>query len=342
MRVLVTGGTGFIGGAVVRELSGRGHAVRVLARPRSDGAREVAAGAEVVRGELSDVSAVRAALLGCEAVVHCAGRVAFRPGVLDELRIANVEAVETVLGEALRAGVSRVVYTSSTSVLGGSREPFLLDDDRPGDAASLTIPYFATKAEGERRARALGARGLKLVVLRPAFVLGPGDLHGSSAGTLVAIARRRIHGYVEGGASFCDVRDVARAYAEALTRGRPGEVYTLGGHNLTTSAMIAKVCALSGVAPPRRLPYSAAMALAAAEEITAGLQKRRASVTRDLVRASSLYTYASSERAQADLGYRVRPFEEMAKDTLRWAIAEGRLGADTEPLKALAAESPAV
>jgi dihydroflavonol-4-reductase len=341
VRVLVTGGTGFVGGAVVRELAGRGHLVRVLARPQSDGAAAEAVGAEVVRGELSDADAVRAALLGCEAVVHCAGMVALRPGVGDELRAANVEAVEVVLGEALRAGTGRVLYTSSTAVLGGSREPALLDDERPGDATSFAIPYFASKAEGERRARAFCARGLSVVILRPAFVLGLGYRKGSSAGTLVALARRRIPGYVEGGASLCDVRDVARAYAEALTRAKTGEVYTLAGHNLTTSAMVARVCALAGVAVPRRLPYSAAMALAAAEEITAGLQKRRAAVTRDLVRASSLYTYASSERAQAELGYSVRPFDDMVADTLRWAIAEGRLAPDTEPLKALQAGWPA-
>jgi dihydroflavonol-4-reductase len=335
VRVLVTGGTGFIGGAVVRELSGRGHAVRVLARP--SGAADAAhlAGAEVIRGELADSAAIRTALAGCEGVIHCAGRVALRPGLESELHAANVEAVEWVLGEAHRAGVRRAVVTSSTAVLGGSRTPAVLDERTAGNAESLGIAYFTSKLEGERRALALAARGLPLVVLRPSFVLGPGDVHGSSAATLVALARRRIPGYVEGGASFCDVRDVARGHAEALERGRAGEIYTLGGHNLTTTEMITRVCTLAGAPVPRKMPYSAAIAIAAAEEITAGLQKRRPSITRDLVKASALYTFASSDKARAELGYAIRPFDDMVVDTLRWAIGAGEIPADNDALRTL-------
>jgi dihydroflavonol-4-reductase len=337
VRVLVTGGTGFIGGAVVRELAGRGHAVRVLCRPTSVAERAAQAGAEVVRGELTDAAAIRAALSGCDAVMHVAGRVLVRPGAESELRIANVDAVEVVLGAALAAGISRAVFTSSTAVLGGARTPAVLDERSTGNAESLGIPYFTSKLQGERHALALAGRGLPLVVLRPSFVLGPGDVHGSSAATVVALARRHIPGYVEGGASFCDVRDVARAHAEALERGRPGEIYTLGGHNLTTTEMVTRVCELSGAQVPRKLPFSAAMAIAAAEEITAGLQKRRPSITRDLVRASALYTFASSDKARAELAYAIRPFDEMVVDTLRWAIEAGKLRADTDALKSLAA-----
>jgi dihydroflavonol-4-reductase len=334
VRVLVTGGTGFIGGAVVQELLARGHAVRVLARPASDAAT-VPAGAELVRGELTDPGAVAPALAGCQALIHCAGKVALQLGMEAELRRANVEVAEAVLSEAHRAGIARAVFTSSTAVVGGGRSPAVLDERSPANAQSLGIPYFTSKLEGERRALALAAQGLPLVVLRPSYVLGPGDVHGSSAATLVALARRRIPGYVEGGASFCDVRDVARAHAEALERGRPGEIYALGGHNLTTTEMIERVCQLSGAPVPRRMPYSAALALAAAEEITSGLQRRRPSITRDLVRASALYTFASSDKARAELGYAIRPFDEMVLDTLRWALAAGRLPAETEALRAL-------
>jgi len=336
VRVLVTGGTGFIGGAVVRELAGRGHAVRVLCRPTSAAERVAQLGAEVVRGELTDAAAVRAALAGCDAVVHAAGLVRLGPGFEAELRIANADAVDVVLGEALAAGVARAVFTSSTGVLGGARTPAVLDERSTGNAESLGIAYFTSKLEGERRALALAGRGLPLVVLRPSYVLGPGDVHGSSAGTIVALARRRIPGYVEGGASFCDVRDVARAHAEALERGRPGEIYTLGGHNLTMTEMVTRVCELSGAPVPRKMPFSAAMAISAAEEITAGLQKRRPSLTRDLVRAAALYTFASSDKARAELAYAIRPFDEMVIDTLRWAIGAGKLAPETDALKALA------
>ena len=337
VRVLVTGGTGFIGGAVVRELVGRGHAVRVCARPASDAAAVEAAGAEVVRAELHEAGAVRRALDGCEAVVHCAGRAGLRPGPGAELRAADVDAADVVLGAAREAGVARAVFTSSTAVQGGGRTPAVVDEAGPGNAESLGIPCFTSKQAGERVARAHAGRGLPLVILRPACVLGPGDVRGAATGVVVALAHRRIPGFVDGGASYCDVRDVARAHGEALERGTAGAVYTLGGHNLTNAELVARVCALAGVAPPRKMAYSAAMAIAAAEEITASLQRRRAAITRDLIRASALYTFASAERAGADLGYTLLPFDESVLATLRWAVAAGELAPDTDALRALAA-----
>jgi dihydroflavonol-4-reductase len=337
VNVFVTGGTGLVGAAVVRELAGRGHAVRVYARASSDASPIAVPGVEVVRGELLDRAAVRRALQGCDAVVHTAGVVGFVPGIAGQLEAVNVGAVELVLGAAAEAGIGRAVLTSSTSVMGGTRTPVLADETTAGNAEALGIPYFGSKLRGERAALALAARGLGLVAVRPGYVLGPGDVHGSSASVLVALARRRIPAYVEGGASFCDVRDVARGHVEALLRGRPGEVYVLGGHNLTMTEMISRTCATAGVRPPRRVPLGVALGFAAVQEAAARLSGRRAAMTRDLVRASALYTFVSSARAERELGYAIRPFDEMVRDTLRWSIQAGRLRTDTPALRALAA-----
>jgi dihydroflavonol-4-reductase len=335
MRVLVTGATGLVGGAIVRELLARGHAVTVYARATSDASAAVAAGAAVTRGELLDRVALRAALAGTNAVVHTAGSVDWRRSHRDELFRVNGGGGDAVLGAALEAGVGRAVLTSSTAVLGGTREPVVAPEDAPGNAEALGLPYFLSKRDGERAALALAARGLPVVVVRPSYVLGPGDVHRSSASILVALARRRIPAYVEGGASFCDVRDVARGHAEALERGRAGAIYTLGGHNLAMSEFMARVAALAGVPAPPRVPVAAALAVSALKELVAGLRGRDEPMSRDLVRASALYTWVSSARAERELGYAIRPFDEMVKDTLRWALETGRLEPTTAALRSI-------
>jgi dihydroflavonol-4-reductase len=334
-RVLLTGATGLVGKGVARELAARGLPLRIYARPTSD-VSALPAGAEVVRGALSDPAALRAALEGVSALVHVAGVPTIGTHSYEELAAVNVAGVEQVLAAARDAGVRRAVITSSSSVLGGTRTPEVRDEAAASNAEALGIGYFVSKLRGERAALAAGGRGLEVVVVRPSYVLGPGDVHGSSASTVIALARRRIPGWVDGGASFCDVRDVAHGHAEALLRGRAGEVYHLGGHDLPMSAFIPRTCALAGVRPPPRVPYAVAWANAGLQELAARAAGRRPKITRELVRAASLYTYVSSEKARRELGYRIRPFEEMVEDTLADAIARGRLEATTPELRALA------
>lgn len=335
MRVLVTGATGLLGAEIVRELARRGHAVRALVRPSSALAGLVGAPAEIARGDVLDPESVRRALAGQDALVHTAG-IPRIGGNARETFAVNAHGVEVVFEAALEAGVSRAVLTSSSSVMGGSRSPAVADESVAGNAEALGIGYFVSKLRGEQAARKVAARGLPVVVVRPSYVLGPGDTHGSSASIVVALARRRIPGWVEGGASFCDVRDVARGHAEALVRGRPGEVYLLGGHNLRMSEFVARACAAAGVAPPPRIPFALALGAAAAQEAWAKVAGGRPAMTRDLVRSAALFTWVSSARAERELGYGIRPLEEMLVDTLRFALASGRLAPRTDALRAIA------
>jgi dihydroflavonol-4-reductase len=292
---------------------------------------------DVARGDVLDRASVTRAVEGCDAVVHTAGLGGFAPDPRGRLMAVNAGGVEAVLGAAREAGVRRAVLTSSIAVLGGSRTPRIADETTPSNADEIGIPYLVSKLRGEEAALELAARGLPVAVVRPGYVLGPGGRRGTSASTVLALARRRVPVYVEGGTSFCDVRDVARGHAEALERGRPGEVYVLGGHNLSTGEFVRRVCEMAGVPPPRRLPYRAALAAAAAAQGIALASGKPPRLTVDLVRATALHTWVTSARAERELGYTIRPFEETVRDTLRYYLRAGLLEARTPELRALAA-----
>ncbi len=292
---------------------------------------------ELARGDVLDRRSVERALEGCQAVIHTAGIATFGRVRRDRLFAVNAGGVEIVLGAALAAGVERAVLTSSAAVLGGSRVPQVADEDTTSSAETLGIDYFISKLRGEEVGLDLAARGLPLAIVRPAYVLGPGDLYRSSASTVLALARGQIPAYVQGGASFCDVRDVARGHVEALLRGQAGETYLLGGQNLTMDEFVGRVCRLAGVKPPVRLPYAVAVAATRAMTLAARLGAPAPAVSLDLLEASRLYTFVTSARAQRELGYTIRPFEDSVRDTLRWYVARGALRPETAELKALAA-----
>lgn len=320
MKVLLTGATGFLGSWIARELVGAHHDVRALLRPTADTQNIADLPLDRVPGDLLDPHSVRRALEGCDAVVHTAGATSFLPKDRLNLQRVNVEGTRVVLANALAARVKRAVYTSSVAALGGTRTPRVMDEDHPGDVPpEQAAAYMASKRAGEAVATDLARQGLPVVILSPAVVLGPGDIYRSSTAPVLAIARGRLPGYVPGGAAFTDVRDVARAHLAALDRGTPGERYILGGSNLDIGEYVTRVARIAGVKPPRRIPYPLAWLVALLHEWTGG------TLSRDLIRASALFTWVSSEKACRDLGYATRPFDDSVRDTLRFFVDMGKL-----------------
>ena len=323
MRVLVTGGSGFLGRALLPLLVRAGHEVRALAR--GDLAEARVLGIEVVPGALEDRGAVRRALAGIEAVVHLAGRVDFAPRDPSALYRLHVDGTRTLLEDALAAGVGRVVLASTSGTIGVSESPreATEDDDHP-IALVASWPYYLSKIYQEKAAlRFHRDTGLPLVVLNPSLLLGPGDARLTSTDVVFKFLERRVPTMPGGGLSFVDVRDAAGAFAAALARGRPGERYLLGGANMTFAEFFGRLSRLSGVPAPRlRLPATAGVAAARLLERYHSWRDSDAPISAHEVEMGERFWYVDASRARAELGFESRDAQETIFET--WRFVEER------------------
>ncbi|HEY5428175.1 MAG TPA: NAD-dependent epimerase/dehydratase family protein [Solirubrobacteraceae bacterium] len=313
-RTLITGATGFIGSHVAHLLVQRGDEVAVTVRPTSR--VEPLHGLDVrrIRADILDRRAMRRALRGIDRVFHVAGTTDLRASRAGLFSIA-VEGTRIVLEEALRADVQRVVYTSSVAAIGPALAGQTANERSEWRGSRHSIPYLDAMHEAELVALALVPRGLPLVVVNPAHVLGPGDWGRSSTAMVRRFLRQQIPAYVEGTLNIVAVQDVARGHVLADELGRLGERYILGNRNFTLTRLFADLARLSGVAPPAlKLPVPVALALA-----TTGQRLGAASLPTPVeVRAASLNWSFSNRRAKRELGWRPSAHEDCLEETIAW------------------------
>lgn len=320
--MLVTGGAGFVGRAVLDRLVAAGRPVRALARSDASAAALAAAGAEVVRGDITDASSLAAAMGGCEVVYHVAGLNGFCLPDPRELTRVNVRGTEETVRAAAAAGVRRVVHTSSAATIGEERGA-IGREDSPHRGRFLSA-YERSKFQAERAAmRVARETGIEVVCVNPASVQGPGRTRGT-ARILIDALNGRLRVVVDSRMSLVDVDDCAEGHLLAEERGVPGQRYLLSGTTLTvTEALdaLARVCGRRET--PRRLPPAAAMALAAAVEGTARLRGRRPPVCREMMR-TLLHGHAyDGSRATRELGLAYTPLERSLRRAVDWYVAEG-------------------
>jgi len=294
VKVYVSGGTGFVGSHVVRELRDRG--------------------AEVCheRVDLLDREGLARAIQGCDAVVHVAALYSYEADPAEIERV-NVEGTRTLVEAARHAQVRRFVFTSTAGTCGPVCGRDATEEDDP-PSWELEVPYKRTKLEAETLAREAGA-----VVVNPTAPIGEGDRKPTPTGRMVAgVAAGRIRAYVPTtGLNVVDVRDVARGHALALERGRPGDRYLLGGVNLPLGELFAAIADLAGRSRPRlRVPYAVAVAAAGA-----------GFANRDEVRLARLPMYFSSTKAETELGYRPGPVEPALARAVSEALSVNGRGA---------------
>ncbi len=319
MNVLVTGGTGFLGSALVPLLAAGGHRLRLIAR--SGAPQAEALGAEVVRAPLQDQPAVRRALDGIEAVYHLAGQVSFTPADPSALYDLHVECTRRLLEGCQAAAVRRVVLASSSGTLAVSKtERIATEEDDHPIAAVARWPYYLSKIYQEKTAlRFHRDAGLAVVVLNPSLLLGPGDDRLSSTDVVFKFLERRIPAMPSGGLSFVDVRDAAQAFAAALEKGRPGERYLLGGANMTFADLFGRLSRLSGVAPPlARLPSRVNVAGARLLDRFYAWRNSETPISPAEVEMGEHWWYVNSSKAQRELGFSPRDPQETLHETVRY------------------------
>lgn len=316
--VLVTGATGFVGAAVVRQLLAEGRRVRALIRSGSDRSNLEGIEVEVVIGDLTDPDSLHRAVAGCHGVFHVAAD--YRLWVRDPgaMLAANVDGTRALMRAALAAGVERVVYTSSVATL-GIRSDGPADEETPVKFTDMIGVYKQSKflAEAEVR-RMMAEEGLPVVIVNPSTPIGRRDIKPTPTGRLIVeAAAGRMPAFVDTGLNVVHVEDVAAGHVLAFDRGAIGERYILGGEDMTLSAILAEIAALTRRRAPKiKLPHGAVLPLAYAVEAWCRLAGGEPFVTVDGVRMSKKQMFFSSRKAQAELGYRARPGREALRDAV--------------------------
>ena len=327
MKLLLTGATGFLGKTVARRLAAAGHELRLLVRETSvlTGLPE---NAEMVRGDVTDHDSMRRAALGCQAVVHMAALV--KMWVRDRARFdaVNVGGLLNALAAAREAG-ARLVYTSSFIAVGPAG-PDAADESHhhPGRYRN---DYERTKAVADGLAQQAIDAGQDVVRLYPGVVYGPGEL--TDGNLVVKMIADHLHGRLPGVVgpgdrlwSYAFVEDVAEGHLRALERGRAGERYFLAGENVTMDALFAVIADLTGVRAPRRhIPYGVAWALGLGMWGWAELTGHEPKLTHQVVNVFREHWSYSSQKAEAELGYKSRPLREGLRITLDWLRATGKI-----------------
>jgi dihydroflavonol-4-reductase len=326
MKTFVTGGTGFVGSAVIRKLFAEGHQVRALVRTGTNTRMLDGLPVERVSGDLCDVSTLQKAMTGCEWVFHVAALYAYWGYTWDDFYQSNVEGTRRVLEAASRSGVQRIVHTSSIASLGIPRDGTPGTEDTPVTLKDMLSDYKRSKFLAEEVVREFVAKGLPVVTVNPAAPVGVGDHKPTQTGKMIVdFLNGKMPAYVDTGLTIVDVDDVAEGHMLAMGKGKVGERYILGGENLSLKQVLDLLSEVSGRPEVRaRIPRAVALGWAYLDTGLARLNpKHIPAATPDAVRVSSKKEYFSSAKAIRDLGYSFIPARDALQKAVEWYRTNG-------------------
>jgi nucleoside-diphosphate-sugar epimerase len=327
VKVFVTGGTGFIGGEVVRQLRQRGDDAVCLVRNPEKGRKLEALRCELAAGDLGDATAIRDGMEGCDAVIHAAAmyEVGIPASQRQAMRDANVGGTERVLTAAKGAGIPKIVYVSTVGIFGNTHGK-VVDESYEHPAKDFTSCYEETKWEAHQVAKRMIADGLPCTIVQPGGVYGPGDT--SSIGVLLdqfLSGKMPLLPFPELGICLSHVEDVAGGILLALDKGETGETYVISGPATTVREAIGVVADLAGrKAPKRAIPVPLMKAMIPIGPVVGKLMGQPPNLRELISSADGVTFWASYDKAHRELGYSPRGLEKGLRQTLE---AEGRIPA---------------
>lgn len=326
MRAFVTGGTGFIGGAVVRQLLEAGHEVRALVRPGADTRQLEGLPVERVEGDLRDGESLRPGLAGCDWVFHVAALYSYWGHTWEEYYQTNVEGTRRVLEAAQGEGVQRFVYTSSIAALGVHADRTPATEDTPATLEDRIGFYQRSKFLAQEMTLDFAHRGLPVVIVNPSTPVGIGDHKPTPTGQIIVdFLNGRMFGYVDTGLNIVDVETVATGHLLAAERGRLAERYILGGENLTLKQILDILAEAAGRPPVRlSIPHRVALAFAYLDVAMARLNPGRTpAATPEKVHLSCRYEWFDCRKAVRELGLPETSARGALRKAVEWYTAQG-------------------
>ena len=326
-KTLVTGGSGFVGSAVVRQLISAGFSVRALVRSSSDRRNLMGLPVEIVTGDLRDRSSLDRALAGCHSLFHVAAVYKLWVPRHEEIYETNVIGTQNIMLAAANAGVTRIIYTSSVATLGPTPDGSPADENTPASVSDMIGHYKRSKFLAEVEVKGLADKeGLPVVIVNPSTPVGPRDIKPTPTGRLILDAvSGRMPAYVDTGLNLVHVDDVALGHLLAFEHGKIGERYILGARNMTLKEILTELAIITGGRPPRlRLPRNWVLPIAYLSEawtqLTHGDEPR---VTVTGVRLAKKRMFFSTDKARRLLGFNPQPIEKALRQAVDWFKENG-------------------
>ncbi len=319
-KILITGGTGFIGSTLAAALVSRGYTVSILRRASSDTSRVNGLDVRHCLGDVRDAESLRAHVRGHDTVFHTAAMISFWKPRRGEMTDINVNGTRSVVDACLAEGVNRLVHTSSIAAIGRPREPGSCADETSAfNWAKRNNGYKASKHAAEEVVRGGIGRGLDAVIVNPGVVIGPGDTAFNGGQIIRSVVRGLALFYPKGGMNVVYVNDVVNGMIAAADRGVCGERYILGGENVTHREAFTVTAQVTGGRPPfLPIPVSGVRAGARLFDLWGAVTGREPMLTSELVSGAGLFNWYSSDKAARDLGYTITPFREAIRLTYEW------------------------